>query len=63
VATAVAVFGLLIAPISWQLALIVWIYAMTSFLVTDVAEVKLYRAFDRKLRIIEKEAMKIEENI
>jgi H+-transporting ATPase len=63
VATAIAVFGLLIAPIGWQLALIVWIYAMAFFLLTDAAKVKLYRAFDRQLRLLEKEAMRIEEQI
>jgi H+-transporting ATPase len=63
VATAIAVFGLLIAPIGWQLALLVWAYAMAFFLLTDAAKVKLYRAFDRRLRMLEREAMKIEEHI
>jgi magnesium-transporting ATPase (P-type) len=63
VATAIAVFGILIAPIGWQLALVVWVYAMAFFLLTDAAKVRLYKAFDRKLRMLEREAVRIEEHI
>jgi H+-transporting ATPase len=63
IATVIAVFGLLITPIGWQLALFVWAYAMASFVLTDFAKVKLYKVFERKLRFLEKEARKIETHI
>lgn len=56
VATFIAVYGLFMSPIGWKLALFVWAYAVISFVITDLAKVLLYRSFDRKLRLIEKEA-------
>ena len=42
-ATAMAVFGWLMTPISWQLALLVWGSAILELLVTDPLKVVLYR--------------------
>lgn len=60
VATLIAVFGVLITPIGWQLALFVWIYAMASFVLTDFAKVEVYKIFERKIRLLGKEIMKFE---
>jgi H+-transporting ATPase len=42
-ATAMAIFGWLMTPISWQLALLVWGSAILELLVTDPLKVVLYR--------------------
>jgi H+-transporting ATPase len=47
VATLIATFGLLMAPIGWKLALLVWGYALAWFLVTDWVKVAAERIFDR----------------
>ena len=48
VATLIATFGLLMAPIGWKLALLVWGYALAWFLVTDWVKVAAERIFDRE---------------
>ena len=48
VATLLAAFGLLMAPIGWKLALLVWGYALAWFLVTDWVKVAAERIFDRE---------------
>ncbi|MFA3782124.1 plasma-membrane proton-efflux P-type ATPase [Melioribacteraceae bacterium 4301-Me] len=45
-ATLFAVYGWFISPISWELALFVWAYAIVAFLITDFLKVKIYRLLD-----------------
>jgi H+-transporting ATPase len=45
-ATFVAVYGWFITPISWNLALLVWGYALAAFFITDLLKVRLYKVFD-----------------
>jgi H+-transporting ATPase len=47
-ATLVAVYGWFITPISWNLALLVWGYAFTAFLITDFLKVRIYNLLDHK---------------
>jgi len=46
VATLIAVYGLLMTPLGWGWAFVVWGYALVWFLVTDVLKVQAYRVFD-----------------
>ena len=48
VATLIAVDGLLMAPISWSLAGIVWVYSLGMFLIQDRVKLLAYRIFDRE---------------
>jgi H+-transporting ATPase len=48
VATLIATFGVLMAPIGWQWALFVWGYALAWFLVNDWVKVAAERIFDRE---------------
>ncbi|VVB62415.1 Potassium-transporting ATPase ATP-binding subunit [uncultured archaeon] len=63
VATIIAVYGLLIPPIGWRLALFVWAYAMASFVFTDLAKVFIFKRFEREVEILEKEAKIIEKEV
>lgn len=63
VATIIAVYGLLIPPIGWRIALFVWAYAMASFVLTDLAKVFLFKRFEREVQILEKEAGIIEKEV
>ena len=45
-ATLIAVYGLLMPPIGWGLALAVWGYALAWFLVNDRVKLVAYRIFD-----------------
>jgi H+-transporting ATPase len=45
-ATLVAVYGWFITPISWNLALLVWGYALAAFLITDFLKVIIYKLLD-----------------
>ena len=45
-ATLVAVYGWFISPISWNLALLVWGYALVAFLITDFLKVRIYNLLD-----------------
>ncbi|MBN1236202.1 MAG: plasma-membrane proton-efflux P-type ATPase [Methanotrichaceae archaeon] len=54
VATLIAVYGILIPPIGWNLAAIVWLYAIGVFLIVDQLKVHYYRLFDEGLQFIEK---------
>ncbi len=47
VATLIAVFGIFMSPIGWQLALFVWGYALAWFVVNDRIKLIAYRIFDR----------------
>ncbi len=53
VATLIAVYGFLITPIGWNLAAIVWTYALALFLITDQLKVRFYRIFDEGLSFLE----------
>jgi H+-transporting ATPase len=46
IATLIAVYGFLMAPIGWELAGWVWLYAFAWFLVNDRLKVFAYRLFD-----------------
>jgi H+-transporting ATPase len=43
VATLIAVYGLFMAPVGWELALTVWLYALLWFLVNDRIKLAAYR--------------------
>ena len=45
-ATLIAVYGLLMAPLGWGWALFVWGYALAWFLVNDRVKLIAYRVFD-----------------
>jgi H+-transporting ATPase len=60
VATIIAVYGLLIPPIGWKLALFVWAYSAASFILTDLAKAFLFKRFEREVNILEKKAEVIE---
>jgi H+-transporting ATPase len=47
-ATLVAVYGWFITPVSWNLALLVWGYALAAFLFTDFLKVKIYNLLDHE---------------
>jgi H+-transporting ATPase len=46
VATMFAVFGIFMAPIGWTWALVVWVYALVWFLISDRVKLAAYRVFD-----------------
>ena len=43
VATLIAVYGIIIPKLGWDLALFVWGYAFVAFLVTDMSKMLVYR--------------------
>jgi H+-transporting ATPase len=45
-ATFVAVYGWFITPISWNLALFIWGYAVIAFLISDFLKVRIYKLLD-----------------
>jgi H+-transporting ATPase len=45
VATLITVYGLFMAPIGWQWAAVVWLYALAWFLVNDRVKLAAYRIF------------------
>ncbi len=49
VATLIAVYGLMITPIGWKLALYVWGFAICGFLLMDFFKVQLYGLLDHKI--------------
>jgi H+-transporting ATPase len=46
IATLIAVYGFLMAPIGWRWAAFVWAYALVWFLLTDPVKLLAYRVFD-----------------
>ena len=46
VATLISIFGIFMTPIGWQLALLVWAYALAWFVVNDRIKLVAYRIFD-----------------
>jgi len=47
-ATFVAVYGWFITPISWDLAFLIWGYAIVAFLITDFLKVQIYKILDHR---------------
>jgi H+-transporting ATPase len=45
-ATLAAVYGFLMAPISWEWVLLIWVYALAWFLVNDRVKLVAYRIFN-----------------
>jgi len=43
VATLITVYGILLPAMGWELALLVWGYALSLFVITDFAKVRLYK--------------------
>ncbi len=58
-ATIIAVYGILIPPIGWSLAGLVWAYAMIAFVITDLIYVKFHDKFVLSLKFLEEEAKEI----
>jgi H+-transporting ATPase len=48
IATLIVVYGIFVAPIGWELAALVWVYAFVAFIITDYLKVLLYRLFEHK---------------
>jgi len=46
-ATVIAVYGILMAPIGWKVAGLIWCYALACFLVNDRLKLVAYRMFER----------------
>jgi H+-transporting ATPase len=46
IATLITVYGFLLPAMGWGLALLVWGYALTLFVITDFIKVRLYRLLD-----------------
>jgi H+-transporting ATPase len=46
IATLITVYGILLPAMGWGLALLVWGYALSLFVVTDFIKVRLYRLLD-----------------
>lgn len=63
VATIIAVYGLLIPPIGWKLAIFVWAFALASFVLTDLAKAFLFRRFEREVAILENDAAMVARDI
>jgi H+-transporting ATPase len=47
-ATLITVYGILLPAMGWELALLVWGYALTLFIVTDFLKVYFYKLLDHK---------------
>jgi H+-transporting ATPase len=45
-ATLFAVFGIFMAPLGWQWALVAWGYALVWFLIANRVKLAAYRVFD-----------------
>jgi len=43
VATIITVYGIMLPAMGWGLALLVWAYSLSLFVITDLAKVRLYR--------------------
>jgi H+-transporting ATPase len=46
IATLITVYGFIITPIGWNLALFVWAYALAAFVLTDLIKVRFYKLLD-----------------
>ncbi len=47
IATLIAVYGVLVPPIGWGWAAVVWAYALACFLINDQVKLLTYRVLDR----------------
>jgi H+-transporting ATPase len=47
-ATLITVYGILLPPIGWALAALVWVYALTLFLITDFLKVRFYKLLEHR---------------
>jgi H+-transporting ATPase len=48
IATLLAVYGVVMTPLGWKWALVVWAYALAWFFVNDRVKLAAYRIFDRR---------------
>jgi len=48
IATLITVYGVIIAPLGWTLALFVWGYALMAFIITDFLKVRIYKVIDHR---------------
>ena len=46
-ATLLVVFGILLTPIGWGLAALVWVYSLTAFLIEDQMKIYFYKILDK----------------
>jgi len=46
IATLIVVYGVLLPPIGWNLALFVWVYALAWFIVNDYVKHAAYDVFE-----------------
>ncbi len=58
IATVITVYGLLMAPIGWNWALLVWLYALVWFLINDRIKLAAYRIFDRHQPVLSTKGIK-----
>lgn len=47
-ATIITVYGILLPAMGWELAILVWAYSLTSFLVQDFLKVRFYKLFSHE---------------
>jgi H+-transporting ATPase len=47
IATIITVYGILLPPMGWGLAFLVWGYALIAFIITDYLKVRFYRLCER----------------
>jgi len=48
VATLITVYGILLPAMGWGLAIFIWSYALTFFVITDFLKVRLYKLLDHR---------------
>ena len=61
--TLVVVYGWFTAPTGWTLVLIVWGYALVSFLVASIIKISVYRLLDHRARAQARHLARIERHI
>jgi H+-transporting ATPase len=47
-ATLVVICGIFISPLSWKLAVFVWLYSLVAFFITDFMKVRFYKILDHR---------------
>lgn len=57
VATLLAVYGFLIAPIGWKFALLIWVYALVEFLLNDILKLSIFRMLRRRNGYIKEQSL------
>ncbi len=48
IATFITVYGILLPPIGWKLALFIWGYSFLEFLIEDAVKVRIYKLFEHR---------------